>query len=124
VAGVSWTGERTVVFNFGVEGYHTYFVGESGAWVHNCDVSPWSLRKTHGRTHSKRKFEALKEQIEADGIRDPIKVVEHDGDLWIVDGHHRARAAKELDMESVPIEKVELPYGGYKSTDDLFDWDR
>jgi hypothetical protein len=36
VAGVSWTGERTVVFNFGVEGYHTYFVGESGAWVHNC----------------------------------------------------------------------------------------
>lgn len=27
--------ERELVYNFEVEGSHTYFVGESGAWVHN-----------------------------------------------------------------------------------------
>jgi hypothetical protein len=27
--------ERQTVYNFKVEGYHTYFVGQVGAWVHN-----------------------------------------------------------------------------------------
>ena len=29
--------ESPVTYNFEVEGFHTYFVGESKAWVHNCD---------------------------------------------------------------------------------------
>ena len=36
VSSVSWTGDITTVYNFGVDGFHMYFVGDSGAWVHNC----------------------------------------------------------------------------------------
>ena len=39
VGSSTWTQERETVYNFEVEGTHTYFVGESGAWVHNtCGV--------------------------------------------------------------------------------------
>lgn len=30
---------KTIVYNIEVADYHTYFVGESGTWVHNCDPS-------------------------------------------------------------------------------------
>ena len=39
VSSVSWTGDIATVYNFGVDGFHTYFVGDSGAWVHNCLTS-------------------------------------------------------------------------------------
>jgi hypothetical protein len=35
VANGAWMAERQTVYNFKVEGYHTYFVGQVGAWVHN-----------------------------------------------------------------------------------------
>ena len=54
-----------------------------------------------------------------EGIKDPIKYVEYDGSKYVVDGHHRLRAARELGFETVPVEKVELPYKGYKTVDDL-----
>jgi RHS repeat-associated protein len=39
VAAVRTLAERATVYNFEVEGDHSYFVGESGAWVHNaCGV--------------------------------------------------------------------------------------
>lgn len=31
------TNRIETVFNFGVEEFHSYFVGELGAWVHNCN---------------------------------------------------------------------------------------
>lgn len=36
VAAVERTGERETVYNFEVEGVHTYFVGQLGTWVHNA----------------------------------------------------------------------------------------
>ena len=36
VFGLTWTDRIETVYNFGVEDFHTYFVGESEAWVHNC----------------------------------------------------------------------------------------
>ncbi|TGL11233.1 polymorphic toxin-type HINT domain-containing protein [Leptospira meyeri] len=33
-----------IVYNFEVEGYHTYFVGEVGVWVHNADKT-YSMKK-------------------------------------------------------------------------------
>ncbi|MFT3766700.1 MAG: polymorphic toxin-type HINT domain-containing protein [Minicystis sp.] len=36
VMGVHETGERVTVYNFEVEGFHTYFVGEQGLLVHNA----------------------------------------------------------------------------------------
>ena len=35
VAGIESGGAQETVYNFEVEGFHTYFVGELGAWVHN-----------------------------------------------------------------------------------------
>jgi hypothetical protein len=35
VSGSTWLSKRQTVYNLEVEDYHTYFVGESGAWVHN-----------------------------------------------------------------------------------------
>mgnify|MGYP006293549687 CR=1 FL=1 len=32
----AWTTGRTTVYNFGVRDFRSYFVGQSGAWVHNC----------------------------------------------------------------------------------------
>ena len=31
-----WIAGEQLVYNFEVEGSHTYFVGETGAWVHNA----------------------------------------------------------------------------------------
>ena len=42
VVGATWTDRVQVVYNFGVEGFHTYFVGEHGAWVHSCFNTPWA----------------------------------------------------------------------------------
>ena len=64
-----WTDRIETVYNFGVEGFHTYFVGELGAWVHNCRhktvlrrIRSWS-RKPGGNTSVKGRFsddEAIK----------------------------------------------------------------
>lgn len=36
VASIESTGERETVYNFEVEGTHTYLVGETGVLVHNA----------------------------------------------------------------------------------------
>lgn len=35
VSALEWTDRTESVYNFGVDEFHTYFVGEVGAWVHN-----------------------------------------------------------------------------------------
>jgi len=35
IGGGTWIAGEQLVYNFEVEGAHTYFVGETGAWVHN-----------------------------------------------------------------------------------------
>ena len=51
--------EEADVWNFRVEGFHSYFVGERGAWVHNNDcgnapkqgpTEPYNRTKHYGRT--------------------------------------------------------------------------
>lgn len=78
------------------------------------------LLSTHGMTQSKAEFRALKESIAKEGIKEPVRYVELHGRKYIVDGHHRVRAARELGIENVPAERVQLPYGGYKNVNDLF----
>jgi hypothetical protein len=40
VKGSTWLSEGQTVYNFEVEGFHNYFVGEAGAWVHNTSRMP------------------------------------------------------------------------------------
>ena len=35
VGSASWTARTQTVYNLEVGGFHTYFVGDVGAWVHN-----------------------------------------------------------------------------------------
>jgi hypothetical protein len=114
------------VYNLEVHGEHVYYVGTLSILVHNDYVNTSDLNPTHrinvrnGR--AKREFEELKADIKANGMTDPIKYVEYNGTKYVVNGHHRLRAARELGMKTVPAEKVELPYGNYKTVDDLLDY--
>ena len=64
-------------------------------------------------------MKVLINDILANGIQESIKYVEANGVKYIVDGHHRFYAAEKLGIQSVPVQQVKLPYGGYKSTMDL-----
>ena len=78
-----------------------------------------NLNTTHSLTMGKNKFNKFVETIRKEGIKEPIKYVEYNGKKYVVDGHHRLQAAKRLKIEDVPVEKVDLPYAGYKTIEDL-----
>jgi RHS repeat-associated protein len=80
-----------------------------------------SLRSTHGRTLSRREFQDLFNDIKANGIREPLLVVRHGGELSIVNGNHRWLIAQQLGISQVPVKTVKLPYGGFKTLGDLYD---
>lgn len=53
------------------------------------------------------KIKRLRKKIKEIGfdINQPIKVVEIEGQLIILDGHHRVEAAKKLRLKEIPIVK-------------------
>jgi hypothetical protein len=83
-------------------------------------ISPSEFAKTHRINTNSAKYKARKADIAQNGIREPVKYVELNGKKYVVDGHHRVRIARELGFDSVPAERVQLPYKGYKTIDDLF----
>lgn len=93
----------------------------TAAEVGNVQVINQSeLNITHGLTSSKKAFARLKDDIAQNGIKDPIKFVTYNGRKFVVDGHHRLVAARQLGIKEVPAQEVKLPYLGYKNVDDLF----
>ena len=66
----------------------------------------------HGMTKSRRAFQRLKDEIAQNGVTEPIKYVEHNGGKYVVDGHHRLAAARQLGITEIPAQKVSLPYLG------------
>ncbi len=82
-------------------------------------ANPYDLRPTHSQTLSNKNFNQLMNDIKVNGIKEPIKYVEYEGEMYVVDGHHRLLAAKKLGLTEVPVERVELPYSGYSTVDDL-----
>jgi RHS repeat-associated protein len=77
------------------------------------------LIPTHGRMLSNNKLSDLVKKLRAEGIKDPVTVTEHGGRLYILDGHHRALAAPRAGIAEVPIKRVDLPWGAYKTPKDL-----
>lgn len=80
-------------------------------------VATSELRATHAV--GKKAVARLAEDIEENGIKEPLKYVEHQGEKHVVDGNHRLQAARKLGIKQVPAERVELPYKGYKTPGDL-----
>jgi hypothetical protein len=87
----------------------------AGASTRTAELIP-----THGMTLSRARYAALRQDISLNGIRSPINYVEVNGRKYVLDGHHRLRAARELGIDEVPTERVELPFLGYETIDDLF----
>lgn len=83
-------------------------------------TAPYSLNPTEAISMSKREFNAFVEDVRVEGVREPIAYVEFNGEKYVVDGHHRLMAAKLLNLQSIPVVKVDLPYKGYRHTTDLF----
>ena len=95
------------------------YSNESGKNIGN----PYDLQATHSKTMSNKGLNKLIDDIKCNGINETIKYVEYNGRKYVVDGHHRLIAAKRLGLKEVPIEKVELPYAGYKTIEDLLWFD-
>ena len=96
--------------------------GGCGAGSHALEeglVATSELEPTHALTLSRRQMRKLTADIAQNGMLERIKYVEHEGTKFVVDGHHRLAVAKSLKWAEVPAQKVELPYGGYRTVDDL-----
>lgn len=85
-------------------------------------ILPTELIQTH-KVSVGKKYDDLVGNIRKNGIFEPIKYVEYNGNKYVVDGHHRLRAAKQLKLDKIPVEKVYLPYKGYKTIKDLLWFD-
>ena len=77
------------------------------------------LVATHGKTMSNKQLDKLVKNIRTEGVKEPLTVTEYQGKLHILDGHHRALAAPRAGVAEVPINRVELPWGPYKTPADL-----
>ncbi|MGB9886692.1 MAG: DNA methyltransferase [Moorellales bacterium] len=60
--------------------------------------------------------EALRASIEKEGVRDPLVVWPRDGRLVLVDGHHRYRIARELELEFRVVERR------FADLEEVLDW--
>ena len=115
------------IYNFEVEGFHTYYVGDTEVLVHNMckkveTLGVDELEMTHGRTMGRNKFDKFVKEVAQNGIIEPIEYVAYNGKNYIVNGHHRFLAAKKLGMKSVPVKQVSLPHLNYRNIDDLIYW--
>ena len=56
------------------------------------------------------------------GTEGPAKIIDINGQTFILDGHHRLQAAEKANTGfSVPVENVELPFGLFKTKQDVID---
>jgi len=78
-----------------------------------------NLNPTHYLTRSKSQMQELINDIKVNGIRESIEYVEFNGQKYIVGGNHRYFAAQRLGIRQVPVKKVQLPFAGYKTPQDL-----
>ncbi|EJN20393.1 RHS repeat-associated core domain protein-containing protein, partial [Pseudomonas sp. GM79] len=91
------------------------------------DVDPNSLKRTHaieGKASAKQ-VEAIASKMQKNGYDDdwPIDVVEHNGSRYIVDGHHRASAARRTHTKVtiVLIKDLVGHHGAFNALDEVME---
>jgi hypothetical protein len=83
-----------------------------------------AFTRTHGLSGraSSRNVNEIADSMRANGWQgDPIKVLDHNGTKYILDGHHRVEAARRVGIE-VPYQTVapeNLSQFGYKSVEQV-----
>ncbi|MBK6693907.1 MAG: ParB N-terminal domain-containing protein [Myxococcales bacterium] len=88
-------------------------------------ASPFSFHRLHGLSGgaSSRNVAKIERSMNASGWNGPpIKVFEHNGTKYVLDGHHRLAAARQARLPEVPYESIpvsELGSFGYASADDV-----
>jgi hypothetical protein len=87
-------------------------------------LSPYALNRSHnicGRASS-RNVAGIAESMRANGWQGgAIQAVEHNGRLYVIDGHHRLYAAKLVGLQVVPVEVTPFRprIGSWQSLDEL-----
>lgn len=79
-----------------------------------------ATEKIRGKRSSKR-IEKLCKSIRAEGFRkqDAIIVIAYQDSFYILDGHHRYKAALKLKLDEIFIEQKALPYSGFNTTSEV-----
>jgi hypothetical protein len=90
VRSLSFTGERTTVYNLSVSGEPNYFVGAAGVWVHNVRCGPKEFARKHGLDEREvlNAVERLKKGFRGTNpkVRNPdIQIDVETGDVYMMD---------------------------------------
>jgi uncharacterized protein (DUF1015 family) len=92
--------------------------------AHNID--PKTLKRVHtieGKTSTKTVEDYKNKMRNGYDPTDPIKVIEHDGNLYILDGHHRAAAARQTSTNVTIklINDLKAYNGALRSIEDILE---
>ena len=77
--------------------------------LHDLSIEPrpiasLALRRNNPRTHSEKQIRQIAASIETFGFTNPVLI---DATKTVIAGHGRLRAAKQLDMDTVPTLQLE-----------------
>jgi len=77
----------------------------------NLNLVPWKKQDSVKRESDKH-TQTLRELLESSKQKQltPIDIVELNGKLTVVDGHHRLRAYKKANRKEIPIRKLEIDF--------------
>ncbi|MEK8127558.1 S8 family serine peptidase [Paenibacillus filicis] len=129
--------EKVLVYNFTVQDFHTYFIADSGIWVHNtiCISLGSYLRESLQRTKAPKKGSSnskiLADELEGAGLTpDRSTIVEWDAHHLIPATAKRAKNARDIlilgfkiDLNSV-ANGMWLPKQKGVAKLELIDWDQ
>ena len=117
------------VYNFEVEGFHTYYVGDTEVLVHNtCYENPQKIRYTQdsisknfhdGRSVDDMISGLMNGSISPDDVK-AIRVFEENGKLYSID-NRRLYAFKQADMDRIKIKRIsknQIPPGRRSTPND------
>jgi hypothetical protein len=107
---IEYEQKQITVYNFEVEGNHSYFVGDVGVLSHNCAIKQAISAFKEAVIPAERiagadwnKVNDLVNAMRQAGgwVGDPAKVTNINGKLILIDGHHRVHAAMEAGVDVV-----------------------
>ncbi|MCG8422128.1 MAG: hypothetical protein MJE77_29750, partial [Proteobacteria bacterium] len=107
--------ERQTVYNFEVEGTHTYFVGTGGVWAHNVCAARGAANPLKGTTYTGK----VRQQM-----RPGLKTGRPDNHGFPLEVDNFAGQGTRTTIkggDGVVRTKVELR-GGYKGKEGIFEW--